>query len=101
MGLEEEEQEEEPDYENDDNDASVYMSDDDDEENTKKKSEHVNWIKLDKKSKETCFWPNVIHFLPKWMDNTNLNYWLNSPEYVVYKENQVRIRYIVQLKNVN
>ena len=68
-------------------------NDEDDQEvepvDENKKSNHVNWAISDKKAKEPVFRPNVVHFLPKWMNNANLNYWLHDPEYVVYKENQV------------
>lgn len=73
-----------------------YESEDEDEK--KKKSSHVNWLEIDKKAKEPIFSANIVHFLPKWMETANLGYWLNHPEYVVFDENQVRIKYILQLR---
>ena len=78
--------------ENEDRNEPVDSDSDDDNS----KSKHVFWPESTKNPAQ--FSPNEVHFLPKWMETNNLGYYLKFPEYVVYKENQVRIRYIVQLK---
>ena len=90
---------EEDDGDQEDSGSDIPEIEDDESDDDKKKSQHVNWLLKDKKSKEPEFWENIVHFLPKWIEAKNLNYWLWQPEYVVYNENQVRIKYIIQIKN--
>ena len=93
--ADEDEEVEEMDEQGSDEDNDPIDIDDDEDVS---KSKHVFWPESDKNSLR--FSPNEVHFLPQWIDTNSLGYYLRHPEYVVYKENQVRIRYIVQLKQI-
>lgn len=77
----------------------------DDEQNAKR--DGLNELEKNEKKITYSFRPNLVHALPKKLTKNNYNltrnlhYGLNASEYVIYNEQQVRIRYVVQLSKKN